>query len=667
MPASPRPTARTAQAAPSRPLLALAALGLLGTGCSALDPDPTLRQFESCDEMESYMRDMAKKEAKWWWSFDFSLGFASQDFAMAESANDAGGVDRASSYSTTNLQEQGVDEEDLVKTDGAHLYSIAGEHLVISKAWPVEEAEQLSAVQIDGVPKGLYLLEEEQLVVVLSQHWSWDWYYDYEETNGELGPDPRSGEAPSRESHYAQVTLVDISDLSSPVVVRESYLTGEYRESRRIGDQLYVVAYEDLDITAEASNLRQARKAIKKATLDQWLPLRQDNRRKSVSSDEWDVAEGRACDCTDVWYSDRLGGTYVTHVASLDLLDPSSDFVGTAVAGAADTIYVSPNAIYIGYSEYAEGGPFPSSDSELDTVLHKFDISSAQATPAYEATGMLEGTLSDQFALSEHEGILRVATTVKPEAWDTSTWSSSVYTVSRDQGSGLDVLDSADGLAPGEEVFAARFVGDLGYLVTYEVILGDPLFTIDMSDPADIQVRGELPVTGWSDYIHPMDEDHLLTIGMDTQDDGTWGLAVSIFDVSDLDEPFLQDREIIEAWGSEAQTEHHAFNYFPEQKVLTVPSEVWLDDYETNSVLEVFDADVETGVSHAGRIVQEEILASSADPWCARVRRSVIMEDKIWAVGQAGLTASSVDQPGTELEAVVFEGVDPCMTDQGWW
>ena len=651
-----------------RSLLPLAsALALLGSGCAALDPDPTLRQFESCDEMESYMQDMALKEARWWWSFDFSIGFGQSDFALAtdDLGLESGGG--ASSYSSTNLQEQGVDEDDLVKTDGSNLFSIAGRHLVISKAWPVEEAAQLSAVEIDGQPEGLYLLEDAQLVAVVSQHLAYQRYvYDDEGGSEAVGPSPLSGEEPSRQADYTQITLVDISDLSAPVVVRESYLTGAFKESRRIGDELYLVTYEDIDVTAEAGNLREARKAVRKATLESWLPLRFDNKRQSDSS--WQVSESRACACTDVWYADRLGGTYITHVASLDLLDPSSDFVGTAVAGAADVVYVSPNALYVGYSEYADGGPFPSNDSELDTVLHKFDISQGQASPTYAATGILEGTLSDQFALSERDGILRVATTRKPETWDTSTWSSSVYTLAEDQAAGFDILDSADGLAPGEEIFAARFVGRMGYLVTYEVLLGDPLFTLDLTDPEDIRVAGELPVTGWSDYIHPMDEDHLLTIGMDEQADGGWGLAVSIFDVTDLDEPFLQDREVIEAWGSEAQSEHHAFNYFPEQNVLAVPSSAYDSGTDaSNSVLEVFDASVEGGLNHSGRIVQEEVIAQVDDPWCATIRRSVIMEDKIWAVGQAGLTASSVGQPGTELNAVVFEGVDPCASNSYGW
>ncbi len=626
----------------------LAPLALLTLGCSGMDADPTLRTFEDCDQMERYMKDMALEEARYWWSFDFRGGgvFMANEMDLATAEDGESG---ASSYSTTNIQEQGVDEDDLMKTDGEMLYTLAGGYLVASRAWPIEDAAELGRVAIDGIPRGLYLLDDGVTVVVLSDHY--EWYSDQ--------PSPRSGDVPSRTGDYTQVTIIDVSDLAEPVVLRETYATGSFKESRRIGDRLFVVSHEDIDVDAGSGNLRESRKAIKKTSLGSWLPIIHDNVRQDA---DWSVDETRACDCTDVWYSDRLGGTELTHVNSLDLSDPDASFVGTAVTGRADTVYASPTAIYLGIMEYDEGGPFPSKDSELDTVIHKFDLGQAGSKPVYAATGVLEGTLSDQFALSERNGILRVATTVKPEPWDTSTWSSSVFTLEDDAEGHFVELDSAHDLAPGEEIFAARFTGRLGYLVTYEVILGDPLFTIDLSDPEDIDVAGELPVTGFSDYIHPMDENHLLTVGMDDGGDGgQWGLAVSIFDVTDLEEPFLQDRLIVDAWGSEAQSEHHAFNYFAEKDALAIPS--W--SYDGAGVLEVFEANVETGLSHTGSVVQEAVLAQTTYSYCANVRRSVIMEDSIWAISSAGLTATPLDAPSDEIAAVPFVGIDPCV-DQAW-
>jgi hypothetical protein len=351
----------------------------------------------------------------------------------------------------------------------------------------------------------------------------------------------------------------------------------------------------------------------------------------------------------------------VTQVSSLDLSDPEAAFVGTGVVGRADVVYVSPGALYLGYSEWDDGA-FGSRDDHLDTVLHKFDISDETTRPAYVASGSIRGVLSDQFALSERDGVLRVATTVTDNGDDLSGWSSSVWTLSPDQSGGFVTRDRASGLAPGEEIYAARFVGELGFLVTYEVQLGDPLFTIDLSDPDNIDVRGELHITGFSDYIHPMGEDHLLTVGMD--DGGgahDWGLAVSLFDVSDLDNPTLADRVVLDAWGSEAQSEHHAFTWSPENGTLAIPS--WGQESGT---LEVLSADPASGLEHLGTLTQDTVSGNLSDPWCATLRRSVMMEDVVWALGSAGATAAELVDPSVEVAAVPYAGVEACTDSSGW-
>ncbi|MDP6932750.1 MAG: beta-propeller domain-containing protein, partial [Myxococcota bacterium] len=591
------------------PLLSMVALASLTTGCRAIDPDPELQPFTGCDEMSEYMAGMALDEARYSWAlgFDMNVGFAQNEMALSGGDSSGG----AGSYSTTNLQEAGVDEADLVKTDGTYLYSIAGTHLLISKGWPVEEAEEVARIEIDGKPDGLYL--DEDLVVVVSLIEPW---YG-------MSAAPRSGTDPERNESSTLVTLVDVGDASDPVVLRETYTSGSYETSRRIDDQLYVVTYQDLDITADADNLREARKTIRKAEASNWLPWRQDHVLVDADADAWDVQEGRACGCTEVYASPREGGTYLTNVLALDLSDPLSEFQGEAVVGRADTVYASPNAFYVAYSEWEEG-PFATIDPTLDTVIHKFDISEAADHPAYLASAKIDGVLSDEFALSEQNDVLRVATS-NPSSID-----SAVFTLLEEDGE-FQHLDRQGNIAPGEEIYAARFVGDLGYLVTYEVMLGDPLFTLDLSDPDNIVVAGELAVTGWSDYIQPMDEDHLLTVGMDEGDDG-WRLAVSLFDVSDMEEPVLADRELVDAYGSEAQSEHHAFNYFADTQTLTIPS--WTTEYD--SVLEVLEATPE-GLDWVGSVPQDTVLEDQEDTWCAPVRRSVIMEEMVWAVSAAGL------------------------------
>lgn len=611
------------------------ALLALTTGCKAVDADPVLFRFQDCDELDDFMSSVAKTEAKYEWSWSAEMGFGSYDYevqTMEDGGGEAAPNDAASSYSTTNTQENDVDEDDLVKTDGTYLYSLSGAHLAISQAWPVDEAVQLSATEIDGEPSGIYLVDDK--VIAISEVWNW---------GGSESIAPRSGADWDRDDYaLTLVTVIDVSDPGAPVVERETYTSGELKTTRRIGDTLYVVTYQDVDVVGDAEDYSEAKSRIKDASPSDWLPGRLDN---VLNGSTWATTSGDACDCADVWASDAESGTYTTNVLSLDLADPLSDFRGEGVVGRADTVYASSNAVYVAFAEWTDGA-FPTTDERVDSIIHKFDISGAEAVPGYDGTAKFSGSIDDQFSMSEYQGVLRVAAT---ELVDDTT-SSVIYTL-EEQGGQFAELDSYDGIAPNESIFAARFVGDLGYLVTYEQI--DPLFTFDLSNPSDIRLAGELEVTGWSDYIHPMDEDHLLTIG--TEDD--WSLSISIFDVSDLENPTLQDRLTLDASSSEASYDHHAFNYFAAEQVLAVPS--WTDDGD--SVLEVIHATPDEPLSSYGRVDQSELIAASGEEsWCGSVRRSVVMEEYVYSVSGLGLVAAEITDPSHVLSTVAFEGTDPC-------
>lgn len=607
----------------------------LFSGCKAIDPDPRLRPFADCDELRDYMKRMAMEEARYDWAFAFEIGFIAQDYEI-KSYSDGG----ATSYSTTNLQEAGVDEADLVKTDGTWLYSLAGGTLVVSLGWPLEEASEVARVPIDGVPDGLYL--DGDTVIVLSEVDPW---MDV--------PSPRSGAGIYREEPMTLATVIDVTDRGAPIVVRETYATGTLSESRKIGSRLFVVTYQDLSIAPEAHDFGDIKAAIADAEATDWLPWRFDS---VLREGGWASEDGEACACEEVYASEREGGTYLTNVLSLDLSDPLSAFAGDSVVGRADTIYASERAIYVGYGE-EEDGAFPTVDANIETVLHKFDISDGDAHPAYRASATVDGTLVDPFALSERDGVLRLAL-----GDDDAT---SVATLQESDGA-LKVLDRVDGLAPGERITSARFAGRVGYLVTtvwVEDTWNDPLFTVDVADPAAIEVTGELEITGWSDYLHPLDDDHLLAIGMDSEAGSELQLAISLFDVSDLSSPALVDRALLDASSSEAQDDHHAFNWFPEQQKLVVPS--WTE--EGSSVLEVIHVET-TGLDPVGRVSQATLEETTEERhlWCGAIRRSVILEDKVWAVSALGLTAAALDTPAEELAAVRFTGVDPCAGYSGW-
>ncbi len=615
----------------------------LALGCKAEDSDPTLQRFSSCDAMQRYMRDVAKLDAQSRFSVQIGGGFneyaLSSDSASKDDSGEAGG---ATSYSTTNTQESSVDEDDLMKTDGTYLYVLSGSSLTVSRAFPTEDAGFLASVEVGGTPEGIYLVDD--YVIALSR------------VTRDTATPP-GGAAISRDSDaFTLATFIDVSDPSAPVVVRETYASGEFQESRRIDDTLYVVTYEYVDVISGASTLTEAKRLIKDTTAERWLPWRLD---AVASGPDWKITEGKACDCEDVSAAEAETGTFLTNVLALDLADPLSEFAGEAVVGRADAIYASSNAIYLGWSEWSDTeSVFVSVDDSVSTIIHKFDISSGDAHPAYLATAKIDGTLSGeqpQFSFSEYAGVLRVATTEIDEDWNSS---STVWALEEADGVFTE-LDRVSGIAPLETIFAARFVGDLGYIVTYEQNWGDPLFTLDLSDPTDLKVAGELAVTGFSSYLHPMDSGHLLSVGMDDSGTGSWQLAVSLFDVTDLSSPKLSDRIHLDSSDSESSWEHHAFNYFADKEVLAIPMTTW-DGESVLSVIHATTGDLEP----IGELSQSAVVeASGLDAWCVPVRRSVVMDDDIWAISEAGLSAAAISDPATVKASVPFVGTASCSGD----
>ncbi|MBN2800157.1 MAG: beta-propeller domain-containing protein [Deltaproteobacteria bacterium] len=608
------------------------------SACSSPRGDVALRPFGSCDEMSGYMQEMAYREVRFDWREAFDLGLGGlgggRDEMGFSNDSDAGAPQAADSYSTTNLQEAGVDEADLVKTDGTHLFSVAGGQLVISRVFPVEEAAQLAAVRIDGQVHGLYLLDG-QVIALSKLYWQ--------------APSPRSGVAADwQPGQDTVITVIDVADPAAPEVVRETYATGTLETSRRIGDQLYVVTYRDVEVGSYANSRAEARDAVAAAGDEDWRSRTLDNRR---TGQEWTAETGPACGCEDTYASEAEGGTYITTVLALDLSDTLSAFRGQAVVGHAEVVYSSPNAMYVAYSEWEEG-PW-GVGGERSSIIHKFDLGGGD--PTYVATAEVPGTLHDAFSLSEQGEVLRVATTETDDDWQSSN---GVYTLS-EQGGVFSELDRIEDLAPGEQVMSARFIGDIGYVVTWEAFFGDPLFTFDLSDPSDISVEGELHIPGWSDYLHPMDEEHLIAVGMESG-----SLQVSIFDVSDLSDPQLSHRLALDAGGSEAQWDHHAFNYFAPTESLSLPSYTWGGEV----ALEVVHATTDQ-LSSYGRLSQPASFLEEGQEWCGAIRRSVVMDDVVWAVSSGGLSAALVEDPSALVAAVPFSGVDPCEEyyyDERW-
>jgi len=642
-----------------RSTIVTAVLAASLVGCGGRDPDIDLRPFSSCADLEDSIIDQAVTEIRWEyaWGFGGGLSFGSAEYGLAESMPQASddGVSNSSgrSNSNTNTQEVGVDEADLVKTDGDNLYSIAGQTLVVTAAWPPESTEMLGQVELEGDIEGFYLLEDSK-AIVMSQLW----YSDGA---------PSDGSTHNGNGGLVKVTVVDLSDAESPVVLRETYTRGVLHDSRMKGDMLYVVSYRvmQLDGLREADGKSEALDVVRSSTLEDWMPRRYDHLRNSASA-AWEASEEDVCECTSVYGSDRASGDMLVSVQSLDTSDPLGRFDGTGVLSSLDHIYGSADAIYVVSSEATEG-PWQSYDDRIETIIHKFRIDLDDPRPIYTGSGDVPGWTLNQFSLDEHEGRLRVATTTS--AWEGGSGTSGVY-VMEDDGDELDIVGSVEGLAEGESIYSVRFVEDTGYVVTFEQI--DPLFVIDLSNPEAPEARGELHITGFSNYLHPMEDGLLLGIGLDIEANG-WesnGVQVSMFDVSDLDNPTLASRLTLEDSSySDAQYEHHAFNYFATTESLVVPA--YSNDWGESRMHVIHVAPGED-LEEIGTISQSDILVE--DDWsyryCTEFKRSVVFSDEeagdfVYAVSAAGVVVAEVDDPSTLVSSVPFVGVDPCADSNG--
>ena len=542
----------------------------------------------------------------------------------------------AASHTDTNVQHTGVDEADLVKTDGTYMYAISGGKLVVSMAWPIETAMQVAAIPVDGTAVGLYLRDDT--VVVISTLEPGD------------RPDPISefdafdGVTGWRDAPATAVTVFDVTDKRAIELVRETYTTGALRESRIVDHRLYVVTTEDVGDKAEPGD--GADPDIFDTAALRWLSLKFDN--VATADGDWETSSDPACDCSDIWANGNSEST-ITNVMMLDLDQPKSDFIGSGIVGPAGVVYASPDSLYLASTAAPDPSVFDEFESgSLRTDIHKFDLTKKK--PAYEASTNITGVIPDRFGLSEHEGVLRVAT------MDTEMMTSGVTTLETTEGQFVK-LDHVGGLAPGETMTAARFIGDLGYLVTY-IERKDPLFTLNLKDPTDIEVGGELEISGWSDYLHPMKEPgKLFAVGTDFTFWGDPVLTASIFDVSNPSNPRLHDRYQFDADISEASLDHHAFTYDPNTGFVTIPSQ-----RGSKTVLEVVKATADKGIKYKGHLKQPNYGGADVKD-CRQIRRSIHMDGKVWAYSPAGLTAAALGSPEDVLQTVEFTNVDPCF---GW-
>jgi hypothetical protein len=439
---------------------------------------------------------------------------------------------------------------------------------------------------------------------------------------------------------------IDVADPAAPRLLRTLTVEGFFVAARLRDSVARVVVGTPPEpwatpaadqLTTEAQATRRQRRAIRRTRLSTWMPERVLRNRVRRTR-----RVGALVACNDVRRPVAYSGPGMLSLLTIDLergLDPvDSDSLMTD----AQTVYASKRSLFVATERWFDpdrGAPDAIVPDGRFTAIHRFDVSDP-AVAEYRASGQVRGFVLNQFSLSEHKGALRVATTEQPPWRDGAEQreSESFVTVLDESAGALREVGRVGGLGRGERIFAVRFVDDAGYVVTFRQT--DPLYTLDLSDPAKPAVRGELKILGFSSYLHPVGPGLLLGVGQDATEEGrTNGVQLSLFDVSDLSAPRRLHQASLGGYSSsEAEYDHHAFLYWPPTKLSVIPLQVYGERPEDTFAGAVgFRVDPAAGIDEIGRVQHE------GGDYPPPIRRSLVVGDRLLTVSDGGVLASALD------------------------
>lgn len=546
-------------------------------------------------------------------------------------------------YSTTNIQVENVDEADITKTDGDYIYSISENDVVITNVINPEEIKIEAKILGKGVPEDL-ILYKDKLVIISEDNDKSKMYYNY--------------------SSYNSNTIVEVYDIAQrdvPKLIKSYQLNEPYYTSRCINNKLYVIA---------SGTLRKENNEIK-------IDYYEDNKTKNLELD-------------NIKYLKDINTKKQTLFSMVDLDDAEKDIKLNSYLIDISNAYISENSIYLldqkyDYRGYAPPisslfglkgilGPFEyendqENSSGYKTEIYKFDILK-DGQVKYSAKTKIEGKTINQYSLDEANGHLRIA------LYDDDGTRVAIFDEN------LKQIGITQYVAKGEKMYSSRFIGDKAYLVTYKTV--DPLFVIDLSDEKEPRVLGELKIPGYSTYLHPYDENHLIGIGMETEEvinrnsfgkvtsttSKIVGMKMALFDVTDVNNPKQISSTVIgdRRTTSAILTNPKALLFSKEKNLIAIPVNNYSEDFEIESssnsysTLEssyknynknyvaegyfVYNIDIENGFKLKGTVTHE---VSNERPEYnyyynrSRLLRGLYIEDNLYTVSETNVKVNNLD------------------------
>lgn len=487
-------------------------------------------------------------------------------------------------YSTTNIQVENVDEADIIKNDGKYLYSLSDNDVIITNSEDPENINVASKITVSqGTPVDLMLYNNK--LVIISDYYISANSYRYNNTNNTI------------------VDVYDIQDKTTPKRVKTYTLYEPYYTSRCINNKLYVIS---------SGKLRK-----------------DDNNKDDIATYYYEDNNKIDIKLKDIKYLKDIKTNNQTLISTLDLDNPTENINLQSYLIDISNAYVSQNNIYLlnqsykysndytplsaifgfkgilGLSDYSSS----SSDSDTSTTIYKFNILD-NGSIKYSAKAKETGKTINQFSLDEYNGNLRVA------LYNTN---GSKVVVFNDN---LEKIGQTSYLAKGENMYSSRFFGNKAYLVTYRTV--DPLYVIDLSEPTTPKVLGELKIPGYSTYLHPYDENHIIGIGMETKEtvnrnsfgrvtftsSRIVGMKMALFDVTDPNNPTQISSTVIgdSRTSSAILTNHKALLFSKEKELLAIPVNNYAEDFEITNSSDSYSSIVNSYTSYGKQYLSEGYL-----------------------------------------------------------
>lgn len=587
----------------------------------------------------------------------YAAGGAVEDsasLAAPQAAESAGSAARQP-HSTTNVQEAGVDEPDVAKTDGELLVTTAGGDLRVldvtaaaprelgrldlaEAAAPAEapaDTDERFAPPDQNSVDATVLLAGDRAVVLVRQ-------------NSMIAYDMMSSTYPAGGMPTTTtVLLVDLADPADPTVESRLVVDGNQLDARMVDDtvRLVVTSYPTLEFPmAEAdwnrpeAELTERNQAIvAESTIEDWLPS------YTFTQGDADPVTGQLLGCEQLSRPDEFASFSTLSVLTFDPAEGLTADGAVGVLTDGDTVYASQDRLYVATTRWGDpvplDGPAASGlirpmpeTTTVTTGIHAFDIT-GNVPAKYLASGEVEGRIIGRYAMSEHEGVLRVATTLDSWNGGTDTSESRLYTLEEGDGE-LVALGQVGGLGKGEQIYAVRYFGDTGYVVTFRQV--DPLYVLDLSDPANPTVTGELKITGYSSYLHDGGDGRLIGVGQESTPDGmSVGAQVSLFDVADPSAPAKLDGHVVpDAW-AETESDPQAFLFWAGTGQVVVPIQSMTGSGGTSALVVRLGDDT---VTEQGQVTRTE---APPDGW-AWLRRTIVVGDTLYTVWQDGVQANGL-------------------------